>query len=174
MYTPTEVANLELTVNTKQEVLGFDIAVDNVFRMQVRKSVRHLIDVDRAPAFGERTRLVELLIQLALAGEFDHEENPLLVVEIAIQPENIRVPQVLLDLNLAADLFLDTLLHDFRLVQALEGQDVPWLALRAHHVDAPKPAFTKWPPNIEVIQVPLLCRTCTANTIELQSSSVFE
>jgi len=50
-----------------------------------------LIDVDRAPALGEGTKLIELPKWLALADGFNHEKKQLLVVEIAIQPENVQV-----------------------------------------------------------------------------------
>ena len=61
----------------------------------------------------------------------------------------MRVAQVLLDLDFATDLFLAPGFDDFGFVETFEGEDVLWFALRAHHVDTSKFAFTQWPSDIE-------------------------
>jgi hypothetical protein len=45
MHAPTEIANLELAIHPDQQVLGLDVAVDNVFGVQVRERIRHLGNV---------------------------------------------------------------------------------------------------------------------------------
>ena len=45
VYTPAEVTNLEFTINAKQEILGLNIAVYDVFRMEIDQGIGHLIDV---------------------------------------------------------------------------------------------------------------------------------
>jgi hypothetical protein len=95
--------------------------------------------------------LRQLLIQLALARKLEHEEDPLFVVEVAVQPQDVRVsdqrvserrsaqegdgPKVGLDLDLPPDLLLDLALDELRLVQAFEREDVLFL-LGPDHVDA--------------------------------------
>ena len=103
---------------------------------------------------GEVAVLGELLVELAFRGELEHEEDALLVVEVAVQPEHVRVPQVLLNLDLAPDLLLHLVLDDLRLVQALEREDVLGLDLRPHHVHPPKLALPQRTPNVKVGQPP--------------------
>jgi hypothetical protein len=55
--------------------------------MEIGKCVGHLIDVDSAVSFGEAAVLRELLVKLALASKFEHEEDALLVVEVTIETE---------------------------------------------------------------------------------------
>ena len=52
------------------------------------------------------------LIKLALASEFEHEKDALFVVEVTVEAEDIWMPEVLLDFNLAADLLLHSGLDD--------------------------------------------------------------
>ena len=71
------------------------------------------------------------------------------------------VPEVLLDLDLAADLFLDFGLDELGFVERLEGEDVSWLAFGAYHVHAPKLALAERTPDLEVAQGPVSCRPLT-------------
>ena len=45
VHAPAKVANLELAVDPEEEVLGLDVAVDDVLRVQVAERVGHLGDV---------------------------------------------------------------------------------------------------------------------------------
>lgn len=45
--TPPEVSNLEFPVQSKEQIFGLDVAVDDVLLMQVRQGVCHLVDVLR-------------------------------------------------------------------------------------------------------------------------------
>ena len=81
--------------------------------MEVPECVRHLINVPTRATLGEVVRwLRKLLIQLALCSEFKHQEDPLLVMKVPIQPEDVRVAQVLLNLDLPTYLLLDIVLDD--------------------------------------------------------------
>jgi hypothetical protein len=45
MNAPTKIAYLELTVDAEEEVLGFNVSVDDVFAVQIRQSIGHLSDI---------------------------------------------------------------------------------------------------------------------------------
>ena len=158
MDAPPKVADLEFTVDSDEEVLRFNITVDYVFGVEVDESIRHLVDVNSTSSFRKATVLHELLVHLALACEFKHEENAVLVVEVAVEAKDIGMPKVLLDLYFASDLFLNLRLHDLLLVEALEGKDVVGFGLGPDHVNVPKSAFTQWTANVKVIQMPVTGR----------------
>ena len=151
MDAPPKVTNLEFTVDSDEEILGFNIPVDNVFGVEVDKSVGHLVDVNGTPTFGKAAILHKLLVHFALAGEFKHEEDAILVVEVAVETKNVGVPKVLLDLDFASDLFLNPGFHNLFLVKAFEGEDVVGFDLCPNHVNVSKPAFTQGPTNVKVI-----------------------
>jgi len=51
--TPTEISNLELSVDSEEEVLRLDISMDDVFPMEVGESVGHLSDVLERASEGD-------------------------------------------------------------------------------------------------------------------------
>ncbi len=134
--------------------------MDDVLGMEVGKSVGHLIDIDGAASLGEGTVLCELLVKLALAGKFEHEKDALFVMEVSVEAEDVWMPEVLLDFDLATDLLLYSGLHDLGFVEALEGEDVFWLDLGADHVDAAKFAFAQRTADIKVGKVPFSRGAC--------------
>ena len=150
VHAPAKVADLELAVDTQEKILGLDISVDDVLRVEVGEGVGHLIDVDGAATLREGTVLRELLVELTLAGKLEHEEDALLVVEVTVKAENMWVSEVLLDLDLATDLLLYSRLDDLGLVETLEGEDVLWLDLGANHVDTTEFTFSQRPADIKV------------------------
>ena len=133
--------------------------MNDVFGVEVGKRIGHLVDVDGAAPLREGTVLCELLVELALAGKFEHEKDALFVVEITVEAEDVRVPEVLLDFDFTTDLLLHSGLDDLRLVETLESEDIFWLDLGANHVDAAKFAFAQRPTNIKVGKMPLSCGT---------------
>ena len=46
----------------------------------------------RRSLFAEMVTTMQLLVELSLSGELDHEEDALFVVKVAVQTENIRMP----------------------------------------------------------------------------------
>jgi hypothetical protein len=68
------------------------------------------------------------------------------------QSENVRVSEVLLDLNLAADLLLDARLDDFRLVQTFERENVCGFRISSEPctVHATEFALVEWSTDVEV------------------------
>ena len=141
MDAPPKVTDLEFTLDSDEEIFGLNIPVDYVFGVEVDESVGHLVDVDGASAFGKAAILHQLLIHLTLASEFEHEEDAVFVVEVAVETEDVGVSEVLLDLDFASDLFLNPGLDNLLLVEALEGEDVVGFSLRPDHVDMSKSAF---------------------------------
>ena len=92
VHAPPKVSDLQLAVDPKQEVLGLDVAVDDVLRVEVHERVRHLVDVACAALLRKAPVLGELAVELALARELEHEEDALLVVEVPVQAEDMGVP----------------------------------------------------------------------------------
>jgi hypothetical protein len=45
----------------------------------------------RGALLGERSQFRELLVELSLSGELEHQEDALVIVEEAIKPEDVRV-----------------------------------------------------------------------------------
>jgi hypothetical protein len=158
MDAPPKVTDLEFTIDSDEEVLGLNIPVNYVFGVEVDESVGHLVDVNGTPTFRKAAVLHELLVHLALTGEFEHEEDAVLVVEVAVETEDVGVPEVLLDLDFASDLFFDPGLYNLFLVEALEGEDVVGFDLCPNHVNVSESAFTERTANVKVIQVPVASR----------------
>lgn len=119
--------------------------------MKVGESVGHLIDIPTRAALREVVRrLGELLVQFSLRGKLKHQEDTLLVVEEAIESEDIRMAEVLLNFDLPTDLFLHLILDDLRLVLALESKDEARLDLRADHVHSSELALAEGTADFEV------------------------
>jgi len=93
--------------------------------------------------------LGELLVELALAGELEHEKDAFLIMEVTVQSEYVGMPKVLLNFNFTSNLFLDARLDDFGFVQAFEGEDVLWLAFSADHVHAPEFSLSQRATDLE-------------------------
>lgn len=149
---PAEIGNLDLAVDAHEDVLGLDVTVNDVLAVQVAQRRSHLGNVLRRLPLGEPALLTQVLVQLALAGELEDEEDALAVVEVAVQLEDIGVAQVTLDLDLAADLLLDAALLEFVLVQDLEGADEAARAL-PREVHAAKLALAQGPANLKHAEV---------------------
>ena len=79
-------------------------------------------------------------------------------MEVAIEAEDIGVPQVLLNFDFAPNLLFEFVLDDFGFIDGLEGEDIFRWRFCAHHIDVSKFAFTQWPADVEVVQVPMSCR----------------
>jgi len=155
VHAPAKVANFEFAVDTEQEVFGLDITMNDVLRVEVDQRIRHLVHISRTPSFGKAClSFTQLPVELSLSSELDHEEDAFLVVEVAIQPQDIRVAKVCLDFNFPADLLLDSGFDDFGLVEGLESDDVLGLGLGTDHVDSSEPALAERTTNVEVVQRP--------------------
>ena len=186
MDTPAEITDFEVAFDAKKEVLGFDIAMNDVFAVKIGEGVCHLGNVlclrfkklvkagisspIREAEYVELSshtytgsdpllkppvrQLVHQLVKLASPREFQHQEDPPLIMEVAMQPQDVRMPQIHLNLDLAPQLLFHLVLHEFVLVHAFERNDVSftWTALGTDHVDSTKLAFAERAAHFEVVQ----------------------
>ena len=157
VHTPAEIGDLDLAVDAHEDVLRLDVAVDDVLAVEVAQGARHLGDVLRGLPLGEAVLAAQVLIQLTLGGELEDQEDPLAVVEVAEQLQDVGVPQVALDLDLAPHLLLHPALSQLGLVQHLQRADEPARPL-PRQVHTPELALSQWPPDLEHAQVEVLDR----------------
>lgn len=122
---PAEVGDLDLAVDADEDVLGLDVAVDDVLAVQVAQRARHLRHVLRRLPLREPALAPQVLVQLPFRRELEDQEHPLAVVEVPEQLQDVRVPQVALDLDLPPHLLLHPPLRQLALVQHLERADEP-------------------------------------------------
>jgi hypothetical protein len=98
--------------------------------------------------------LAKLFVKFTFACKLKHQEDAFLVVEVPIKTEYIWVSQVLLNFDFAADLLLDIGMNNFRFVEGLESEDVPWFALCADHIDTTEFTLAEWTSHVEVMEAP--------------------
>lgn len=121
VHAPPKISNLELAVDAKEDVLGLDVAVDDVFAVEVMQCVGHLGNVlcrehkgcvcvwsaelmgaclriimldthPRCSLLAEAAQLDELAVELALAGKLEHDKDALVIMKVAIHAQNVRMP----------------------------------------------------------------------------------
>lgn len=155
MDAPAEVGDLDLAVDAHEDVLGLDVPVDDVLAVQVAQGAGHLGDVLRGLPLGEAVLAAQVLVQLALGGELEDQEDALAVVEVPEELQDVGVPQVALDLDLAPHLLLHPPLRQLRLVEHLERADEAARAL-PRQVHAPELALAERPADLEHAEVELL------------------
>lgn len=153
--TPAKVTDLDLSVDSDEDILGLDVTVHDVLFVQIFQCSSHLRNVLRSLPFWEPVLLAKVFVQLTTASELEDQENSLAVMEVTVQSQDIRVSQVTLDLDLASDLLLNTALLQLRLVQHLERADEaggPFFG----QVHTTKFALSKRLSNLEHSQVQVL------------------
>lgn len=155
MDAPSEVADFDLPVDADEDVLGLDVPMHDVFLVEVLEGGRHLRYVLGCLGLGEALLLAEMLVEFALGGEFEDEEDPLRVVEVAVQTEDVGVREVRLDFYLAADLLFYFPLLELGLVQDLQSADEARGALFSE-VDAAEFSLAEGLPDFEHAEMPLL------------------
>ena len=106
MHAPSKVGNLQVATMIQEQVFGLDVAMNDVLAMTINQRVGQLLDVKGRPILRETHRLFQVAVQFSLGGEFENEVDARGVVKVSVQAEDIGVPQVALDLNLAAQLVL--------------------------------------------------------------------
>ena len=93
--------------------------VDDVLGVAVLQRGRQRGDVRCRAALVEASLALQFLVQLTLTRELQNEVDARCVVEVAEEAEDVGVPQVTLDLNLAPQLVLHVRLLQLRLEQHL-------------------------------------------------------
>lgn len=101
--------------------------------------------------------LSKVFVQFATACEFQNQENPLAIVEVPIEPQDVRVTKIALNLNLAPNLFLHPSLLQFGLVKDLECANEAGRPL-LRQVDSAKFALSQGLANLEHSKVEFLRR----------------
>mmetsp|Transcript_13393 Transcript_13393/g.56646 ORF Transcript_13393/g.56646 Transcript_13393/m.56646 type:complete len:214 (+) Transcript_13393:624-1265(+) len=112
-------------------------------------------DVGGGAPLAEPLRLLELLVQLSAGGVLEDQVHAVLIVEISVEPQDVWMPEVGLDLDLASQLVLHVRLLQLLLEKNLEGDDVLALLL-AGQVNVAEFAATQGLAYIEVAQLPSL------------------
>mmetsp|Transcript_26252 Transcript_26252/g.59573 ORF Transcript_26252/g.59573 Transcript_26252/m.59573 type:complete len:212 (-) Transcript_26252:129-764(-) len=105
---PTKVSDLDLALAVYQEVLRLDVSVDHVLLVAVGERTSKRADVVCRSLLGEPFHLLQLLVELSASCELEDEVDAALVVEVAVQAEDVGVSQVGLDLDLSSQLMLHT------------------------------------------------------------------
>mmetsp|Transcript_12027 Transcript_12027/g.30948 ORF Transcript_12027/g.30948 Transcript_12027/m.30948 type:complete len:209 (+) Transcript_12027:209-835(+) len=104
MHRPTKIGNLQLPLESQQEVLGLDVTVDHVFLVDVSQRLAELLDVESGARFREPRHRLQLFVQLPPRGVFKDEIHSGLVVEVRVQPEDVWMPQMGLVLDFPPEL----------------------------------------------------------------------
>lgn len=154
MHTPAKVGNLEFAMDTDQNILGLDVAVNDVLPVQITQGRRHLGNVLGRLPLGEAVFFAQVFIELSLAGKLEDQKDALAIVKVAKELENVGMAQVGLDLNLAAHLLLYAAVLNLALVQHLQGADEARRAL-AGKVYSTKLTLSQWSSDLKHAQMPL-------------------
>ena len=104
MHAPSEIRQFDFAVDADEDVLGLDVSMDDVFFVQVLEGGSHLSNVLEgkgsqrttaekkkgstnlsSPRLRKALRLLEHLVELALAGKLQDEKDALRIVEMAVQ-----------------------------------------------------------------------------------------
>ena len=123
VHGPPEVRELEVAVQADENVLRLDVAVNDVLRVAVVDCVRHLNDVTRCRLLVEALCVAEHLEELAARGVLDDEVDARLVPEVSVEPDDVRVAEVGLDLDLAAQLAFHGFLLELGFVEDLDSDN---------------------------------------------------
>jgi hypothetical protein len=94
MHRPSEVREFQLTMQPDQDILWFDVAVNDVFRVAVCNRVGHLADEAGGRTLIEPARVTKQLKESTTRGILDDQVNACLVRKIAEEPEDIWMAEL--------------------------------------------------------------------------------
>ena len=151
---PAKVGDLDLALGADEQILGLDVAVDDVLLVAVGQGLAEVGDVPGRSALGEPTAVGQLLVQLTAGTVLEDEVDALGIVEVTEHAEDVAVAEVGLDLDLAAELVLDAGLEKLGLLQDLERNDVLGTFL-ASQVDGTELAAAEGLADLKVVEGPL-------------------
>ena len=146
---PSEVCDLDLALAVDEEVLGLDVAVDDVFLVAVVEGRGEGADVVGRPLLREAFQALEVLVEFAPRGELEDEVDSTLVVKVPIESKDVVVSKMGLDLDLATKLVLHTGFRKLRLEQNFEGYNIVTLFL-PRQVNVPELSSSERFPNVEI------------------------
>jgi len=84
MHTPPKIRDLDFAVDADENVLGLNVAVDDVLLVQVLERGRHLSDVLCSLPFRETLLAAQVLVQLAFSRKLKDQEDAFSIVEVAV------------------------------------------------------------------------------------------
>ena len=103
---PSEIGDFHLLAEAEKEILGLDVAMNDFLGMTIDHGVEEFGHVRRCPRLVEFALGLQHLVEFALGGEFQDEIHARLVVEIAVESEDVGVTEVRLNLDFATQLML--------------------------------------------------------------------
>lgn len=150
MHRPAKVGNFEMTVHANQDVLRLDVSVDDVFAVAVTDGFNHLLHIPSCPPFGEARVLLEKGVELSAGSDLQHEIDAVLVPKVIVQAENVRMPEMALNLNLSPELVLHPVPDELLFVEDLQSEDGA-AAPFAGQIDGAKLAGTETAAHINIV-----------------------
>ena len=130
--------------------------MDDVLGVAVDQGPGERGNVGRGPLLVKVPALLQLLVQLPPRGKLQDQVHAGLVVKVAVQPQDIRVPEVGLDLDLPPELVLHVVVLQLVLEEDLERNNVSGLPLPGE-VDVSELSPAQGPSYVEVFELPAPC-----------------
>lgn len=151
LCTPSKVRNLKDIVVIHQQILWFQITVDDLQGVQVLEPTRNLQKVVPCNMFRETATLAcpQKLIKLSLRAVLEKQKYAVGVLEVLEETKDVLVPQALLNLNLPFDLVDQITFDDLSLVHGLQCEDLQGV-LSSHAAHNPKGALPQRATSIHV------------------------
>lgn len=125
MHTPSEVRDLDLSMDSHKNVLRLDVPVHDMLVMEIRQRCGHLRDVLCCFPLWKSVFFPKMFIQLSFARKFEHEEDTLDVVKVAVEANDIGMSQMAVDLNLSPHLLFDLSLLQLAFVKDFQCANKP-------------------------------------------------
>jgi hypothetical protein len=158
MDRPPEIGQFEIGVQSHKDVLRLEIAVDDVLRVAVADSVGNLTDALRCVAAIKLFGISEDRKQFTARCIFHDKVYIRVVVEISIETDDVRVPQVGLDLDFATNLAFHVVFLDSSLVYDLKSHNKLGTNLPGE-IDTAVLAVPERTANFEIAKEPVFGRT---------------
>lgn len=158
MDTPSEVCDFDFAINTEQDILRLDIAMDDMFRVTVVQGMCNTSSVAGGASFIKGVHS-QMFVQLALGGVLEDEKDSVVVVEEAEETKDVGVSQMRLDFDFASQLVFNLTFEQLFLEEHLEG-DYVLGALLAGEIDAAVLALAEGASDLEVGEYPGAGRVC--------------
>lgn len=111
MYAPSEIAKLYNVLNLrknyimKNNILRLNISVNNSQTMYVVYSIADLFHQKYHFGFLQRLRLFQIMVQLSSCTHFEDNVYVIVIIEITVHFDNIRVVEKHLNLEFSDELF---------------------------------------------------------------------
>ena len=155
VHAPAEIGDLQVASVVEKKVFWLDVAVDHVLTVAIHQSMRQLLNIKCGPVFRETNRLLQITVQFSFCSEFKNQINSSSIVKITVESENVWMPEMTLNLNLAPQLVLHAVIVQLFFEKHLQGHHILALLL-AGQVHIAELSLAKRFANVEVCHLPLL------------------